>query len=53
MRIRRAIIPAILALGTAGAILAGSAIPVVAAQATSAHVSVTASSAGPNTVYWW
>jgi hypothetical protein len=39
MRIRRAvIIPAILALGAAGSILAGSAAPAVAAQAPSAHV---------------
>lgn len=51
MRIRRAIIPAILALSAAGTILAGSTVPVVAAQATSAHVSVTASS--PDTLYWW
>jgi uncharacterized protein YcnI len=53
MRIRRAIIPAILALSAAGTILAGSAVPVVAAQTASAHVSVTASSADPNTLYWW
>ena len=39
MRIRRAIIiPAILALSAAGSILAGSAAPVAAAQASSAHV---------------
>jgi len=51
MRIRRAIIiPAILALSTAGGILAGSAMPAIAAQATSANVSVTASA--PLTVYY-
>jgi hypothetical protein len=51
MRIRRAIIiPAILALGAAGSILAGSAVPVAAAQAPSAYVLSTASSASP---YIW
>ena len=44
MRIKRAIVPVILALGTAGSILAGSAVPVVAAQATTA-------SATPNSYY--
>jgi len=45
MRIKRAIIiSAILALGAAGSILAGSAIPAAAAQAPGAHaVSVTSS----------
>jgi hypothetical protein len=39
MGIKRAIvIPAILALSAAGSILAGSAVPAVAAQAPSAHV---------------
>jgi hypothetical protein len=39
MRIRRAIIvPAILTLGTAGSILATSAVPLVAAQTSSAYV---------------
>jgi len=39
MRIKRTIIiPAILALGAAGSILAGSAVPAVAAQAPPAHV---------------
>ena len=39
MRIKRTIIiPAILALSAAGSILAGSSIPVAAAQAPSAHV---------------
>jgi hypothetical protein len=37
MLIRRVIIPAILALGAAGSILAGSAVPTVAAQAPAAH----------------
>ena len=43
MRMKRAIIiSAILALGTAGSILAGSAVPAAAAQGSSAHgVSVT------------
>lgn len=44
MRIRRAIVPVILALSTAGSILAGSAVPMVAAQATTA-------SATPNSYY--
>jgi len=52
MRLRRAIIiPAILALSAAGSILAGSAVPAVAAQAPSAHVVSTASSASPCTYY--
>jgi len=38
MRIKRTIIiPAILALGVAGSILAGSAVPAVAAQAHASH----------------
>lgn len=45
MRIKRAIIPVILAFSTAGAILAGSAVPMVAAQATTA-------SATPNIYYY-
>ncbi len=53
MRIRRAvIIPAMLALGAAGSILAGSAAPVAAAQAPSAHVLAAASSASPNILYY-
>jgi hypothetical protein len=44
MRIRRAIIPAILALGVAGSILAGSAVPAAVAQAPAAH----AVAASPN-----
>ncbi len=48
MRIGRAIIiPVILALGTAGSILAGSAVPAAAAQAPTAHVQSTASYARP------
>jgi len=50
MRIRRSIIiPAILALGTAGSILAGSAATVTSALAPSSHVVSAASSAKPNT----
>jgi hypothetical protein len=45
MSIRRAIVPIILALGVAGSILAGSAVPVVAAQATTA-------SSSPNILYY-
>jgi hypothetical protein len=37
MRIRRVIIPVLLALGVAGSVLAGSAVPTVAAQAPAAH----------------
>jgi hypothetical protein len=37
MRIRRAIIAVILTLGAAGSILAGSAVPAAAAQASGAH----------------
>jgi len=37
MRIRRAIIPAILAFGFAGSILAGSAVPAAAAPASAVH----------------
>jgi hypothetical protein len=52
MRIRRAIIiPAILALSAAGSILAGSAVPVAAAPAPSAHVLSTASSQVPYFYY--
>lgn len=51
MRIRRAVvIPVILALSAAGSILAGSAVPVVAAQASTVHV-VAGSSAKPHTYY--
>jgi len=51
MRIRQAIIPVILALGAAGSILAASAAPVVAAQASSAHAVVSSSHAIPMTHY--
>ncbi len=52
MRIGRAIIiPAILALSAAGSILAGSAVPAAAAQATTAHVAAGTSSAAPNSYY--
>jgi hypothetical protein len=55
MRIKRTIIiPAILALGAAGSILAGSAVPAVpavAAQAPAAHVLAAAPSASPNSYY--
>jgi hypothetical protein len=47
MRIRRAIIPVILALGAAGSILISSAAPAVAASAPAAHVMIT-----PNTHYF-
>jgi hypothetical protein len=53
MRVGRAIIiPAILALGAAGSILAGSAAPVMAAQAPIAHVQAAAPSATPGYVYY-
>jgi hypothetical protein len=52
MRIKRTvIIPVILALSAAGSILAGSAVPAVAAQASTVHVS-TAAHASPNTHFW-
>jgi hypothetical protein len=51
MCIRRAIVPIILALGTAGSILVGSAVPVVAAQASSAHVQTTTASANPDILF--
>jgi hypothetical protein len=51
MSIRRAIVPIILALGVAGSILAGSVMPVVAAQATNAHVQTTTASANPDILY--
>jgi len=53
MRIRRAIIPFILALGAAGSILAGSALPAAAAQAPAAHAQPAAHSASPNVFYHW
>jgi hypothetical protein len=52
MSIRRTvIIPAILALGAAGSILAGSAMPTVVAQAPAAHVLAATSTAQPNLHY--
>jgi len=42
MRIRKAIIPAILALGVAGSVVAGSAISVAAGPAPSARTQVVA-----------
>ena len=48
-RTRSIIISSILALGAAGSILAGSAVPVVAASASSAHVAV---AAAPRTHYY-
>ncbi len=51
MRLKRAILsPAILALGTAGSILAGSAVSVAVVQASTANVVVVAA-ATPNTLY--
>jgi hypothetical protein len=52
MGIRRTIIvPIILAVSTAASILAGSAVPVAAAQASSAQVLAVASHAHPDFVY--
>jgi hypothetical protein len=52
MRIRRTIIiPAILALGAAGSILAGSAASAAAAQASAVHVVAATASASPNFVH--
>jgi hypothetical protein len=51
MRIKRAIIiPAILAFGATGSVLAASAMPAVVAAAPSAHVLLTAS-AKPDTYF--
>lgn len=53
MSIRRTIIvPAILALAAAGSILAGSAVPVAAAQAPSAHALASASTATPDVLFY-
>jgi hypothetical protein len=53
MRISRdIIIPAIIALGAAGSIVAASAVPAVAAQAPAAHVQASAVSAHPDTWYY-
>jgi hypothetical protein len=52
MRIRRdLIIPAILALGVAGSLLTGSAVPVAAGLAPTVHVQAAAASANPKMVY--
>jgi len=52
MRIRRAIIiPAILALGATGSIMAGSAMSVAAGHAPSVHVQAAATSGTPNMFY--
>jgi hypothetical protein len=52
MRIGRDfIIPAVLALGVAGSLLAGSAMPVAVAVAPSVHVQVAAASAIPKVFY--
>lgn len=54
VRIKRAIIiPAILALGAFGSILAGSAAPVAAASAPSVHVLAAAPHAVPHVYYHW
>jgi hypothetical protein len=52
MRIGRTIIiPAILALGVAGAALAGSEVSAAVAHTSGSHVQATASSAGPDLLY--
>jgi hypothetical protein len=52
MRIgRKIIIPSILALGVAAAVLAGSEISVAAAHASGTHVQATAYAASPDTLY--
>jgi hypothetical protein len=52
MRIGRTIIiPAILALGVAGAVLAGSEISTVAAHAPSTRAQVTVTAASPEVLY--
>jgi hypothetical protein len=48
MRIRRAIVPVIVAFGVAGSILAGSTVSVTVAQAPSVHMLA----AAPNTYYY-
>ena len=52
MRIRRVIIPVILALGAAGSILVGSAAPTVAAQAPAAHALAMSSHVTPKMHYY-
>jgi hypothetical protein len=52
MRIgRTVIIPVIVALGVAGAVLASSEISAAAAHTSGTHVSATASAASPDTLY--
>jgi hypothetical protein len=52
MRIKQVIIiPAILALGAAGAIIAGSAMPAAAGHAPSHHVQAAGTSANPELYY--
>ena len=52
MRIGRAlIVPAILALGVAGSLLTGSAMPAAAGHDASVHVQAAAVSLSPNTLY--
>jgi hypothetical protein len=52
MRIGRdLIIPAILALGVAGSLLTGSAMPVAAGPVASVHVQAAAASASPKVFY--
>ena len=52
MRIRRVIVSVIVALGAAGSILAGSAVPTVAAQAPAAHALAMNSHVAPNMHYY-
>jgi hypothetical protein len=52
MRIRRVIIPVILALGAAGSIMVGSAVPTVAAQAPAAHALAMHSHVSPQMHYY-
>ena len=52
MLMRRVIIPVILALGAAGSILAGSAVPTVAAQAPTAHALAMTSHVVPHMHYF-
>ncbi len=52
MRIKRAIIiPALLALGAAGSVMAGSAVPLAAAHAPAVHASALAANGGPAVFY--
>jgi hypothetical protein len=51
MRIKQAIIPAILALSAAGSILVGSLAPAIATQASSTAVVAVAAHGSPNLYY--